>query len=124
MTVAELERFRKILGLLGSEHEGERSAAALKATAWLKEHGLTWADVTLAGTIEAEESELAQRRSDIMRAAGEARETVRRRNRERWAQTAAQPDANGFFDDLRSDIRQATGGEDGQRDPRMRKTAP
>lgn len=42
----DLDRFRKILGMLGSEHGGERSAAALKATAMLKEAGLTWENVT------------------------------------------------------------------------------
>lgn len=40
-------RFRKILGLLGSAHDGERSAAAAKATAMLREGGKTWADVGL-----------------------------------------------------------------------------
>ena len=40
-------RFRKIVGLLGSDQAGERSAAALKATAMLREAGKTWADVGL-----------------------------------------------------------------------------
>lgn len=45
-----LARFRKICGLLGSAHDGERAAAALKATELLRQHGLGWADVgVLAG---------------------------------------------------------------------------
>ena len=47
MTPADLDRFRRLAGLLGSEHVGERAAAALKCSELLKVHGLTWADVTL-----------------------------------------------------------------------------
>lgn len=43
-----LETFRKVCGLLGSDSMGERAAAALKATAILREWGKTWADVTVA----------------------------------------------------------------------------
>lgn len=39
------DRFRKILGLLGSDQPGEVAAAASKATAMLKAEGLTWASV-------------------------------------------------------------------------------
>ncbi len=128
MTPPDLERFRKLLGMLGSDQAGERAAAALKATEWLKANGLSWSDVTvpgagaaMVGVAEVGEAEMARRREDIVRASGEARAAQRRRNRERWAQSAAAPDANGFFDDLREDIRRATGGEDGLRDPRVRK---
>ncbi len=41
----DLSRFRKICGLLASNQEGERAAAALKATAILKAGGKTWADI-------------------------------------------------------------------------------
>ncbi len=41
----DLARFRKIAGLLASEHDGERAAAALKATAMLRAAGRSWADV-------------------------------------------------------------------------------
>lgn len=40
-----LIRFRKVLGLLGSAHDGERAAAALKATAMLRDAGKSWGDV-------------------------------------------------------------------------------
>lgn len=40
-----MARFRKFCGLLGSEHDGERAAAALKATELLRTQGKTWADV-------------------------------------------------------------------------------
>jgi len=39
------ERLVKILGLLGSEHGGERAAAALKADAFVRNLGLRWSDV-------------------------------------------------------------------------------
>ena len=40
-----LERLIKLLGMLGSAHDGERAAAGLKAHEFIKRHGLTWADV-------------------------------------------------------------------------------
>jgi hypothetical protein len=40
-----LERLVKLLGMLGSNHDGERAAAALKANALVREHGLVWSDV-------------------------------------------------------------------------------
>jgi len=45
-------RLAKLCGMLGSSHDGERAAAALKATEFLKAHNLTWHDfvVRLAGT--------------------------------------------------------------------------
>lgn len=47
MTQADLERFRRLAGMLGSEHVGERAAAALKCTELLKAAGLTWSSVSL-----------------------------------------------------------------------------
>ena len=38
-------KLSKICGLLASSHDGERSAAAYKATQLLQSHGLTWSDV-------------------------------------------------------------------------------
>jgi hypothetical protein len=40
-----LDRLRKIAGLLGSEHAGERAAAAAKANEILARYRITWADV-------------------------------------------------------------------------------
>lgn len=40
-------RLAKILGLLGSNHPGERAAAALKADAVVRQTGLTWLDVVM-----------------------------------------------------------------------------
>jgi hypothetical protein len=40
-----LERLIKLLGMLGSAHDGERAAAGLKAHEFLKRRGLSWADV-------------------------------------------------------------------------------
>jgi hypothetical protein len=45
MTDAERQRLAAILGMLGSEHQGERDAAALQAEAFRRKHGLTWAEL-------------------------------------------------------------------------------
>lgn len=42
---AAIDRLRKICGMLGSTHAGERAAAALKATEILRAAGLSWAQV-------------------------------------------------------------------------------
>jgi hypothetical protein len=39
------ERLAKLLGLLGSDHQGERDAAGLAAHRLVVERGLVWADV-------------------------------------------------------------------------------
>jgi hypothetical protein len=41
----DADRFGKIIGLLGSNHDGERAAAALKATEFLRARQLGWPDV-------------------------------------------------------------------------------
>jgi hypothetical protein len=38
----------KLLGMLGSAHDGERAAAGLKADQFVKRHGLRWTDVIIA----------------------------------------------------------------------------
>lgn len=42
---ALLDRLSKIMGMLGSDHDGERSAAAWQASKLLREAKLTWRDV-------------------------------------------------------------------------------
>jgi len=39
------EKLVKVLGMLGSDHAGERAEAARRATIILKKAGLTWYDV-------------------------------------------------------------------------------
>ena len=51
MDEAARRRFAGILGRLGSDHDGERAAAALLATRMLGSAGLTWQDVALPGEI-------------------------------------------------------------------------
>jgi hypothetical protein len=41
----DADRFGKLLGLLGSDHDGERAAAALKATEFLSAREMAWFDV-------------------------------------------------------------------------------
>lgn len=56
MTDAERHRLARILGMLGSEHEGERTSAALQAEAFRKRHGLTWADLLALPPVEVIEA--------------------------------------------------------------------
>lgn len=41
----QADRLAKVLGLLGSDHDGERAAAALMATKIIRAAGLTWPDI-------------------------------------------------------------------------------
>lgn len=45
LSPSDIDRFGKLLGLLASNHDGERAAAALKATQFLRARALDWADV-------------------------------------------------------------------------------
>lgn len=47
MDGATLDKFRKVLGLLSSDHDGERATAAFKATEMLKASRLHWGDVQI-----------------------------------------------------------------------------
>jgi hypothetical protein len=44
------ERLAKLCGMLGSNHDGERAAAGLKADQLVRNLGLTWADVISGAT--------------------------------------------------------------------------
>lgn len=44
-TPESCDRLVKLAGLFGSDHDGERAAAARKAHQLVTSHGLTWADV-------------------------------------------------------------------------------
>ncbi len=45
LSPAERTRLVGILGMLGSEHAGERASAALLAAKLVRDHGLSWSDV-------------------------------------------------------------------------------
>jgi len=45
LTDADRQRLAAILGMLGSEHQGERDNAALQAEAFRRKHGLTWEEL-------------------------------------------------------------------------------
>jgi hypothetical protein len=47
-------RLAKVAGLLGSDFDGERAAAAATATRILQEHGLTWSDLVHGGAAVAQ----------------------------------------------------------------------
>ena len=42
---ADRQRLARVLGMLGSDHAGERDAAGLAATRILRDRGITWAQV-------------------------------------------------------------------------------
>ena len=44
---ATADRLTKLLGMLGSDHAGERAAAAAKADALVRGAGMTWRDIVL-----------------------------------------------------------------------------
>ena len=54
MTPADRQRLARILGMLGSEFDGERASAALQAEAFRKKHGLTWAELLALKPVEEE----------------------------------------------------------------------
>ena len=48
---AACDHLVKLLGMLGSAHDGERAAAGLKAHEFIKRLGLTWGDVIRAPSL-------------------------------------------------------------------------
>jgi hypothetical protein len=48
------ERLIKLLGLLGSDHNGEIAAAARMADALIRDAGVTWADVIAPEAVQSE----------------------------------------------------------------------
>jgi hypothetical protein len=48
LTKTDRERLTKLLGMLGSEHAGERDNAARAIERLLREHGLSWDDLLKA----------------------------------------------------------------------------
>ena len=52
MTPADRQRLARILGMLGSEHAGERASAALQAEAFRKRHAMTWEEMLALPPVE------------------------------------------------------------------------
>jgi hypothetical protein len=93
VTPTDLDRFRKICGLLASGHDGERAAAAKKASEFLAMKGLSWSDVVLPvkavpGAIGAD-LEQAVRRANPSRADRAAKRAA-------WKERSYGADADGF----------------------------
>ena len=65
-----IDRLAKVAGMLGSDHAGERAAAALQATRIIREAGWTWRDV-----IEAARRDTKRRSSSTGRPPGATRST-------------------------------------------------
>lgn len=49
LSAADADKLTKILGMLGSEHPGERAAAAAKADRLVRAAGATWGDIIRPG---------------------------------------------------------------------------
>jgi hypothetical protein len=52
MTDIDRRRLARILGMLGSEHAGERASAALQAEAFRKRHAMTWGEMLARPAVE------------------------------------------------------------------------
>jgi hypothetical protein len=52
MSPADRAKLARILGMLGSEHAGERASAALQAEAFRKRHGMTWEEMLNMAPVE------------------------------------------------------------------------
>ncbi len=49
LSAADADKLAKILGMLGSDHPGERDAAAIKAAAFVRSREVTWPDIIRPG---------------------------------------------------------------------------
>jgi hypothetical protein len=54
MTPTDRQRLAAILGMLGSNHAGERAAAGLQAEAFRNKHGLTWDQLVSGKTVDVD----------------------------------------------------------------------
>jgi hypothetical protein len=62
LTPAFADKLVKVLGLLGSDHDGEVAAAGRRAHSMLKAMGLTWSDVIKPAAPKSEQPQRPQRR--------------------------------------------------------------
>jgi hypothetical protein len=69
---ATRERLAKLLGLLGSEHDGERATAGRMASDLVRQHRLTWAELLALRVVERPGTACAEREA----ARGSWREAV------------------------------------------------
>lgn len=67
LATADRPRLAKMLALLGSNHTGERDAAALAATCFMQARGLTWPQVLKPPAIEKQLPELGTWRQTVAR---------------------------------------------------------
>jgi hypothetical protein len=60
----DLTRLSRILELLSSDHAGERAAAGVAATAFIKKRDLTWLDILEGGAMPAPKATIKRRKLD------------------------------------------------------------
>lgn len=65
LTAADQSKLAKLLGLLGSNHAGERDAAGLAAARFLRDRNLTWAQVLKPAAIEKRLPEIGTWRTTV-----------------------------------------------------------
>ena len=61
------ERLIKLLGLLGSDHNGEIASAGRMADALIREAGVTWADVIAPARVQRELVDVLRAENDELR---------------------------------------------------------
>jgi hypothetical protein len=64
LNVRAAEHIIKLLGMLGSDHAGERAAAGLKADQFIRQLGVTWRDVVAIPAADWEEMVWACRKRE------------------------------------------------------------
>jgi hypothetical protein len=65
LTPAFADKLVKVLGMLGSDHDGEVAAAGRRAHSMLKAEGLTWVDVIKPADPKSEQPQRPQRRRGV-----------------------------------------------------------
>jgi hypothetical protein len=63
LSPSERSRLISVLGMLASEHAGERAAAALLASRLLRDKGLAWGDVVAAAPAETPDGDAWRRQA-------------------------------------------------------------
>lgn len=96
MTPADRARLIKLLGMLGSEHDGERAAAASAVVALVRRLGLTWDGLVVASaagwsTQPAFDAEAEARKSAWMRAQMDGMMNADQAQRQNYAQQQYDP---------------------------------
>jgi hypothetical protein len=73
MAALDQDRLVRVLGMLGSEHMGERAAAAAKADELVRAAGITWSDIVVPASLEPLQGRVWREQTRELLAAGRCR---------------------------------------------------